>query len=338
MSFSSFSSFSSFTEVAAPLPGEADLLAGVVANLRADLPKLVYADWLEERSDPRGPFLRDFVEAMRAGTKLPPAIGSRCWNATVGTTLARLATVYGFAPHLDDLFALARPMLRVVTDPSDDDSIPVGATKFGGCPDLPALAGWPRVKRGPLTFLAQFDLADIRENSLAGRLLPESGLLSFFVYHDIGEDILGEDIGKKGRLVTLTSAKGPLVRMEFPDDLPAENQAPACEVLLREGLDLPPLEMAVRRKTLPANLELGDCESYARLLGDLRDWGSVLLGYSHATATDDPTPGSDWLQLAAFASDDNLNWNWRDDHTLFWHVLADDLAHGRFDRVQAADG
>ena len=316
-------SFSSFTEVAAPLPGEADLLAGVVANLRADLPKLVYADWLEDRGDPRGPYLRQFIEALRAGTALPPAVGSDCWNATVGTTIARLATVYGFAPHLDDLFAVARPMLRVITDPSDDDSIPVGATKFGGCPDLPALAEWPRAKRGPLTFLAQFDLADIRENSLAGRRLPESGLLSFFVYHDIEEDILGEDIGKKGRLVALTPAKGPLVRMDFPDDLPEQNRTPGCEVLLREGLDLPCGRSG---------------EDYHRLLGDLHDWGSVLIGYSHATVTDDPTPGTDWLQLAAFASDDTVGWNWRDDHALFWHILADDLAHGRFDRVQVIDG
>ena len=102
-----------------------------------------------------------------------------------------------------------------------------------------------------------------------------------------------------------------------------ENQAPACEVLLRDGLDLPYARYA---------------DDYDRLLGDLRDWGSLLFGYSHPTVTDDPTPGTDWLQLAAFASDENLNWNWRDDHTLFWHVLADDLAHGRFDRVQVIDG
>ena len=147
---------------AADHPGEREMLAAVLSNLTDDLPKLVYADWLEDRGDPRGPYLRQFVEAMRAGTALPPAVGSDCWNATVGTRIARAATAYGFAPHLDDLFHLARSMLRVVTDPSDDDSIPVGATKFGGCPDLPALAEWPRVKRGPLTFLAQFDLADIR--------------------------------------------------------------------------------------------------------------------------------------------------------------------------------
>ncbi len=60
-----------FPDPAAPLPGEADLLAKVVADLRDDTAKLVYADWLEERDDPRGPFLRAVVTAARAKKPLP---------------------------------------------------------------------------------------------------------------------------------------------------------------------------------------------------------------------------------------------------------------------------
>src|SRR5690349_6703751 len=51
-------------ELAAVLPGEADMLAGVVADLRDDTRKLVYADWLEEHGDPRGRFLRRFLAAF----------------------------------------------------------------------------------------------------------------------------------------------------------------------------------------------------------------------------------------------------------------------------------
>ena len=40
------------------LAGERDWLAAVVADLADDAPKLVYADWLEERGDERSDFLR----------------------------------------------------------------------------------------------------------------------------------------------------------------------------------------------------------------------------------------------------------------------------------------
>lgn len=43
------------SDPAAVHPGEAEMLAAVLADLTDDLPKLVYADWLEERGDPRGP-------------------------------------------------------------------------------------------------------------------------------------------------------------------------------------------------------------------------------------------------------------------------------------------
>ena len=47
----------------------------VLANLTDDLPKLVYADWLEERGDERGVFLREFVAVARSGGELPEASG-----------------------------------------------------------------------------------------------------------------------------------------------------------------------------------------------------------------------------------------------------------------------
>ena len=33
-----------------------------------DAQRLIYADWLEEQGDPRGPFLRDFLRALPTAT------------------------------------------------------------------------------------------------------------------------------------------------------------------------------------------------------------------------------------------------------------------------------
>jgi uncharacterized protein (TIGR02996 family) len=57
------------------LPGERERLAAVVAALPDDAPRLVYADWLEERGDRRSRFLRAFVAASRSMN--PPTFRGR---------------------------------------------------------------------------------------------------------------------------------------------------------------------------------------------------------------------------------------------------------------------
>ena len=60
--------------LAATLSGEMDLLAQVAANPVDDTAKLIYADWLEERDDLRGTFLREVVEVRRAGVTSCPTL------------------------------------------------------------------------------------------------------------------------------------------------------------------------------------------------------------------------------------------------------------------------
>ena len=64
----------------------------------------------------------------------------------------------------------------------------LGATRFGGQPDVPSDFIWPTymgesydhvVKERPLSFLAQFNCADFAKYDTE-HLLPDHGLLSFF--------------------------------------------------------------------------------------------------------------------------------------------------------------
>ena len=68
----------------------------------------------------------------------------------------------------------------------------LGATRFGGQPDVPADFVWPAyegesydnvVKDRPLTFLAQFNCAELARFDTE-HLLPDHGLLSFFYETD----------------------------------------------------------------------------------------------------------------------------------------------------------
>jgi len=49
------------------MPTEDAFLAAITANPADDLPRLVYADWLDERDDPRGAFVRLHAELRKLG-------------------------------------------------------------------------------------------------------------------------------------------------------------------------------------------------------------------------------------------------------------------------------
>ncbi|MEZ4454810.1 MAG: YwqG family protein [Nannocystaceae bacterium] len=106
----------------------------------------------------------------------------------------------GLSEHAVEVAALARPSLRLQLEPEYEDEDededenedenrddegeapaigPVGETRFGGAPDLPPDLAWPEEDGEPLTFVAQFDLAELAPHR-AARELPSSGLLSFF--------------------------------------------------------------------------------------------------------------------------------------------------------------
>ena len=93
--------------------------------------------------------------------------------------LARAVDEHGLVDHAATIRALARPSVRLVAAPRDDATIPVGASKLGGAPDLPPGHAWPRRGARSLAFVAQLALDDLRR--FAGtELLPPDGVLSFF--------------------------------------------------------------------------------------------------------------------------------------------------------------
>lgn len=71
------------------------------------------------------------------------------------------------------------PAIRLETHPPRKSLLPIGATKLGGAPDLPADAVWPDYQGVPMAFLAQINL---RETAPYDRqhILPTAGMLSFF--------------------------------------------------------------------------------------------------------------------------------------------------------------
>jgi uncharacterized protein YwqG len=104
----------------------------------------------------------------------------------------------GVSPVIAAMWSsFARSNVRLIPSAFAEDTSPIGATKLGGLPDLPAGAAWPirpeysypqsmhdridgptRTPK-PLSFLAQINLADVASQG-CNLPLPDAGLLLFF--------------------------------------------------------------------------------------------------------------------------------------------------------------
>jgi uncharacterized protein (TIGR02996 family) len=322
-------------------PEEFALLSGIVDHPTDDARRLVYADWLEERSDPRRPLLRCFVEAYRAREPLPPLDSvPAAWADLTGLTITAKVTECRLRRWRDKLLALARPALRLEVPEADFDNPPPaprarGTTRLGGDPDLPAGASYPTGADGvPLHFLGQFDLADL-QGTVAGRAFPLAGLLSIFRPQSDGKNCYPTRADCP-RLVRLAPPRARLIRLPRPaglTDLPAPFR--------------PRLRLA---ETL-------------RLPGEYRQWPGVTLSYEQASRLDKVFPTNlggtaylllghvthgnigeeplkdrpDWVQLVLVPYFEGPDYG-VSDMSLSYHLPAADLKAGRFDRLEATFG
>src|SRR4051794_24936937 len=71
------------------------------------------------------------------------------------------------------------PSIRLVPQPATEAELPLGASRIGGCPDLPSRTKWPRCPEtddGPFRFVMQVNLAEVAPFDVA-KVLPKKGLL-----------------------------------------------------------------------------------------------------------------------------------------------------------------
>jgi uncharacterized protein (TIGR02996 family) len=280
------------------LNGEHDLLAAVVADLRADAPKLVYADWLEENGDARrARFLRRYVAAARSmdPADFPKARGlPEEWLELIGFRLVeRIADDEERHPELRDrVLHLARPALRMK---KGGRSAPVGASKIGGLPDLPTGFRWPlgqdcRAIYNDDTageerlagFLAQVNLAEVAD-TLAGRDLPKAWLLSFFGFQDIEND--KPDV--IGAMAVYIPDPARLVRTKPPGKLTEGNRVmPPRRLTFAQTLDLPEAHSGPWAEELAP-----DPDAEYEVFDHVRELNfENVLGYARSTSGGDPTP------------------------------------------------
>lgn len=310
---------SPFPDPACRLPDEYGLLAAVLASPDDDLPKLVYADFLEERSDPRGPFLRHWVAFRNEGqgNPKPPRGVSRCWLSVIRHSLAKMIE---YNPTWDEaVWQTAEPGILVSTKPhTGKKPLPVGASKMGGFPDLPPdFPPSEGMTDGPPAFVAQWNLEELALSPVC-RSLPKTGLLSF------------------------AEGDGMMVVIYFPDLSVLERRTakdeyhllPECRVEFREWLTLP---HPTSPRLAPFRLTTSILADYRHFYGDYESGAGSPQILGHPLPLDrDPSPDArgGWRLLTQFGPDPRLDFV--ADGGAWYHMIReDDLKRAHFDDVYA---
>lgn len=179
---------------------EQRLLSSIVSSPKNLDAKLVYADWLDEHSDPRGDFLRKYakaLESMQPKDFPKPRKIDKSWLSLIAFDAMELTALNSEDPlqWRDEVFDLLEPAILLETKSTPDSKIEIGMSKYGGSPDLPSRFDWPKGEDCDATynlettgvqdlagFLMQINLADLHCSSFVKIGLPKSGTLSFFGY------------------------------------------------------------------------------------------------------------------------------------------------------------
>lgn len=310
-----------FPDPAARSADEAALFRAVLADLTNDLPRLAYADWLDDRDDPRGSVLRASLQSVRSGGRLPKATRPKPWLALTGVHLLTELHRWGLGDRANTLLKLARPVITLKAKRASEKSVPVGASKFNGDPDLPADLDWPEGDGSPLPFLAQINLAEVH-GSPAAADLPAGGWLSVFY-----DDEAFETTDSCWRLVH-TPADAILARRLAPKGL---KKGPTCRLTCVEALSLPsawdsPFTSAMKYDDWSESQQ----ESFGDHADELQN-GHHLLGYPLPVQND--TLGSKTRRhLLTLDSDDAADWCFGDVGALYFNVSAAELARGKLGR------
>ncbi|MDE6727959.1 MAG: DUF1963 domain-containing protein [Oscillospiraceae bacterium] len=272
-----------------------------------------------------------------------------------------------------ELLKTVRNSIRLnIGSASDESGLKIGATRFGGKPDIPEGFEWPyfegegyesETKNRPLSFIAQFNLEEISRYDTEN-LLPKTGVLSFF--YELNSMAWGYDPEDKGcaRVYWFEDANA-LHTADFTEDmeecfrLPALKITAASEKSYQSGVDfmLQREDAMIERwdefDEVQEKLGIDEDGEISKLLG----WANpiqgnmtmecelVSRGYYLGSGWDDVTPldrqeaeqwsAQDWLPLFQLDSveDGDFELMFGDCGRIFYYIRRDDLAARKFDDV-----
>jgi uncharacterized protein YwqG len=258
-------------------------------------------------------------------------------------------TSAGLVQVATDLAPLARPSIRLTTTPIDETKLAVGASKFGGLPDLPIGTAWPILNGVAMPFVAQIRLEDAKPFD-ANQQLPPAGQRTF---GDSPKD-------RGGWQILYFASAAQAQRTSAPVDLPDDALFKPCALAFSSEPTMP-LEPHLERADLTLSAE--EQQAYEAFLASFptpqgsRGVRNRMLGYadtiqddmrlqaqlmSHGlTDSNDPKAKAllagamDWTLLLQVDSDPNAGMRWASEGRLYFWIERAALAAEKFDNVWA---
>lgn len=315
-----------------------------------------YRSWVGNHFENKNKFLSEYIPAVESrAAELPDSSAlSKPWRDILGVTIQeelRSDDYYveegeSLLDLQDVIYLWARPSLLIRTTPAADEIFAVGATKFGGKPDLPVDFEWPEYKGNAVGFRGQININDLKTTLIADKL-PPGGLLSIFVYEDAWENEPGGFGSPGGHRVYYFPPNIELVRNDAAKKFIDGNQPGGpCKLEILESFDLPCAydHNNQYRFTGEETKIVGGEDELESLFQNIRQGQreitppSKLFGYGRpGHYSIDPAPNG-WSHLLSLDSDDNLGWCWSDGHVMFISINPADLKKGDFSNTTIIDG
>jgi uncharacterized protein YwqG len=141
--------------------------------------------------------------------------------------------------------------ITISFDVNESKSLPIGVSKFGGCPDLPKGFQWhyfkgespftDEIKDRPLSFIAQINCSEVKKYDLANRL-PSTGILYFF--YELESMVWGFDPQDKGsaKVYYYDGRISELVRTDFPKNMEQHFMMPEIKLSFGSQYNAPSFE------------------------------------------------------------------------------------------------
>ena len=222
----------------------------------------------------------------------------------------------------DELIARIRPAIAFDSERIDDAEIPLGASKFGGAPDVADDFNWPLFQNQPLSFVAQINLDEIAPFDIEG-VFPPSGLLSFFA--PFGAIAFSPTIevfrfARADHRLALLWDQYAFKSVKLAPTIVASLLHYGCaEFYEKQGEP----ELKGRAAAFDCDYEEMEFETYQ------------LLGYPDAVQNDprydsDEANWREWRLLFQVGEDDQAQTMWGDAGQLYWTIRARDLQNHDF--------
>ncbi len=236
--------------------------------------------------------------------------------------------------HIEDsLLDGTQPAVRIRAHRITQDlTVPLGLSRFGGDPDLPSGMPWPSSHGRPLAMLAQINLSEVptAPTEPLGLGLPSVGMMWF--WYDAIESPWDSEPNdpESGFRVIYSPQPQSLVRVATPRELAGSAQwNTACNLVFSRILSLPWPDLSYDSGELSRFFELRD----------IVEGGA---GYAHHQlrgnydvcndSTPDEHPGA--VLLAQLDSDEQgPGWSWGDAGAMHFWIHPDDFREHQFHRA-----